>query len=305
MPIEWAIILMVGGSDAILLATTSFRVDTSPELQILAGSIVLVVVLVICRRWKTFPRTTHRLAHLTGTVLVLTLFTNAASILSYVLTGLLPLPRWDAALAIGDHALGLNWLDMCQWFIRHPAIEASAHVVYKSLGPEMLILFFALELLGHHDRARTFLRWVLVATIAAIGFGILMPAAGPVVYYHLPVPSGTVYISQMAGLRDGTFRTINPFDSEGLVVFPSFHTVLAVLCACAAWPVRILKIPSLALSLLIILSSPFEGGHYFVDIFAGIILAALTISLPGFIFGGSWLLKKNTRPVEAPVFASK
>jgi membrane-associated phospholipid phosphatase len=306
MPIEWAIILVVAVSDAILLAETSFRLEASSELRIVAGSIVLAVVLVICRRWRSFPRTTNRLGHLTRTVLALVLFTNAASVLSYILTGILPLPRWDGALATADRALGLNWLDMCQWFVRHPAIEANAHTVYLSLGPEMLFLFFALELLGHHNQARAFLLLFVVSVIAALSIGILIPAAGPVVYYHLPVPSGTVYISQMADLRNGTLRTINPFDSEGLVVFPSFHTVLAVLCAYAARPLRILKIPLLALNLLIILSSPFEGGHYFIDIIAGIILAALIISVPGYALSGIWRrLKKNMRHGDAPVFASK
>ena len=302
MPIEWAAILVVAVSDAILLAETSFRLDASPELTILAVSIVLAVVFVYCR-WRPIPR----LAHLARTGLALVLFTNAASILSYILTGILPLPRWDGALATADHALGLNWLDMYQWLTRHPAIEAGAHAVYMSLGPEMLILFFALELLGHHNQATAFLRWFIVSAIATIIIGILIPAAGAVVYYHLPVAPNTVYISQMADLRNGTLRTINLGDSsQGLVVFPSFHTTLAVLCIFAARPLRILKYPLLALNLLIILSSPFEGAHYFIDIIAGIILAALTISLPGYILTGiRRRLKKNIRHADVPAFASK
>jgi membrane-associated phospholipid phosphatase len=302
MPIEWAAILVVVVSDAILLAVTSFRLDASPELAILAVSIVLTVVFVYCR-WRRIPR----LAHLARTGLALVLFTNAAAILSYILTGILPLPRWDGALATADHALGLNWLDMYQWLTRHPAIEASAHAVYLSLGPEMLILLFALELLGHHNQARAFLRWFIVSAITTLGIGILIPAAGAVVYYHLPVAPTTVYVSQMADLRNGTLRIINLSESsEGLVVFPSFHTTLAVLCIFAARPLRILKIPLLALNLLIILSSPAEGAHYFIDIIAGIILAALTISLPGYILIGNWRgLKKNIRHSDAPVFSSK
>jgi membrane-associated phospholipid phosphatase len=62
----------------------------------------------------------------------------------------------------------------------------------------------------------------------------------------------------------------------------------------------------LALNLLIILSSPAMGGHYFIDIIAGIILAALTVSLPGYILSGMRRrLKKNMRHADAPVFASK
>jgi membrane-associated phospholipid phosphatase len=301
MPIEWTIILVVAVSDVILLAETSFRLEASPQLRILAGSIVLAVVFVYCR-WRRVPR----LAHLARTMLTLALFTNAAAILSYILTGILPLPRRDGALATADHALGLNWLEMYQWLTRHPAIEASAHAVYMSLGPEMLILLFALELLGHHNQARAFLLWFIVSATATIFIGILIPAAGAVVYYHLPVAPTTVYVSQMAGLRNGTLRTINPFDNQGLVVFPSFHATLAVLCMFAARPLRILKYPLLALNLLIILSSPAEGAHYFIDIIAGIILAALTISLPGYILSGiRRRLQKNMRHADAPVFASK
>jgi hypothetical protein len=84
------------------------------------------------------------------------LFTNAVSILSVILTGILPLPTWDGALATADHALGLNWLDMYQWLTGHPAIEAGAHTVYMGLGPEMLILFVALELLATTTRQGNF-----------------------------------------------------------------------------------------------------------------------------------------------------
>ncbi|MGC2224999.1 MAG: phosphatase PAP2 family protein [Methylocella sp.] len=219
-------------------------------------------------------------------MLTLALFGNAASILNFILTGILPLPRWDGAFAAADHALGLNWLDMYHWLTRHPAIEASAHTVYMSLATEMLILLIALELLGHHDQARAFLRWFMVSLIATIGIGALIPAAGAVVHYHLPVASTTGYVAQWADLRNSTLRTINPCDNQGLVIFPSFHAALAVLCVCAARPLRILKIPLLVLNLFIILASPAMGGHYFIDIFAGIILAALTMRLPGHILTG-------------------
>ncbi|MGA9214841.1 MAG: phosphatase PAP2 family protein [Methylocella sp.] len=306
MPIEWAIIMVAAISDTILLSETSFRLEPSSQLRILADLVPLAVVFVICRRWRSFPRITHRLANLIRTVFTLVLFTNAAVILNFILTGILPLPRWDGALANADRALGLNWLEMYQWLTRHPAIEASARAVYMSLGPQMLILLFALELLGHHNQARALLLWFMVSAIATVGIGVLIPAAGPVVYYHLPVAATTGYVSQWADLRNGTLRTINPLNNQGLVVFPSFHASLAVLCACAAWPLRILRYPLLALNLLIILSSPAMGGHYFIDIFAGIILAALTVGLPGYILSGiQRRLKKNMRQAEAPAFASK
>jgi membrane-associated phospholipid phosphatase len=306
MPIEWAIILVAVVADAILLAETSFRLEASPQLKILADLIPLAVAFVICRRWRRFPRITERLAHLIRTIFSLALFANAMVILSFILTGILPLPTWDGALATADRALGLNWLDMYQWLARHPAIEALARAVYNSLGEEMLILLIALELLGRHNQARAFLLWFIVSAMATTAIGILFPAAGAFVYYHLPVASTTGYVAQWADLRNGTLRTINPLNNQGLVVFPSFHAILAVLCARAAWPLRIVKFPLLALNLLIILASAAIGGHYFIDIIAGIILAALTISLPGYVLNGMpRRMKKNMRHADAPVFASK
>jgi membrane-associated phospholipid phosphatase len=279
MPVEWAILLAVVVSDAVLLAETSFRLEASSQLRILAGLTVLVLVFVYCRRKRL-----TRVAHFTSSNFALVLSTNASAILMFILTGLLPLPRWDGALAAADHALGLDWLTMDRWLAHYPAVETTAQAVYLSLGPETLILLIALELLGHHNQARTFILGFIVSAIAAIGIAVLIPAAGPAVYYDLPIPATTRYVSQMAGLRDGTLRTIDLFDgAEGLVVFPSFHAALAVLCIYAARPLRVLKYPLLVLNLLIILASPAVGHHYFIDIFAGIVLAALTISLSRFL----------------------
>jgi hypothetical protein len=110
---------------------------------------------------------------------------------------------------------------MYQWLTRHPAIEASAHTVYGSLGPEMIILLLALELLGYHNQARVFLLWFMVSAIATVGIGILMPAAGAFVYYHLPEASSAGYVAQWAGLRDGTIRTFNPFEEDWRSFLPS------------------------------------------------------------------------------------
>jgi hypothetical protein len=87
MPTEWAIILVIAITDAILLAETSFRLEASPELRIVFAWILIAVLFVYCR-WRRLPR----LAHLARTGLALVLFTNTAAILSFILTGLLPLP---------------------------------------------------------------------------------------------------------------------------------------------------------------------------------------------------------------------
>ena len=143
MPIEWAIILVVAISDAILLAETSFRLEASSQLKILADLIPLAVLFVICRRWRSFPRITHRLAHLIRTVLALVLFTNVAVILNFILTGILPLPSWDGALATADRqpeedrAGGVDPVDdssHAEFFVVGPALGVDHGVAVKARG---------------------------------------------------------------------------------------------------------------------------------------------------------------------------
>jgi hypothetical protein len=69
-----------------------------------------------------------------------------------------------------------------------------------------------------------------------------------------------------------------------VAVFPSSHTALAVLGIVAARPLRILKIPLRALKSahhLVLTVLTRRGSALFYRYHAGIILAALTISLTG------------------------
>ena len=65
---------------------------------------------------------------------------------------------------------------------------------------------------------------------------------------------------------------------EGMVSMPSFHTTLAILFIYALRHMRYLLLFSIPLNVTMILSTPTQGGHYLADVFAGLLLSALTIS---------------------------
>jgi membrane-associated phospholipid phosphatase len=86
---------------------------------------------------------------------------------------------------------------------------------------------------------------------------------------HLPI---------FHGLRDGTFRALTAMTAEGIITFPSFHAALAVIFAVALWPVPILlRWIGLALNILMIASTPIDGGHYFIDVIAGIAIGTFCV----------------------------
>jgi membrane-associated phospholipid phosphatase len=70
-----------------------------------------------------------------------------------------------------------------------------------------------------------------------------------------------------------TFRS----QGAGIVSFPSFHVIWAVLCARALWGFRYLRIPVTVLSGMIILSTLTTGWRYLSDVIAGAIVAGVSI----------------------------
>jgi membrane-associated phospholipid phosphatase len=80
------------------------------------------------------------------------------------------------------------------------------------------------------------------------------------------------------------------FDSHpaiyGVVCFPSFHVIWAILCAAALWTYKPLRVPVALVYGLIILSTMTTGWHYFIDVVAGAVVALLSLK-------ASFLLTRN------------
>src|SRR5262249_14325691 len=83
-------------------------------------------------------------------------------------------------------------------------------------------------------------------------------------------------------LRAGTLRTLDLEHFGGAVTFPSFHAAAAILYAWALWPLRWVRPFSLAVNGLMLVATPIGGGHYLVDVLAGVMVAAGSISAARF-----------------------
>jgi hypothetical protein len=80
----------------------------------------------------------------------------------------------------------------------------------------------------------------------------------------------------VALLRQGP-GYITPDDVRGLIAFPSYHGVLALVVTFYAWPVRWLRWPVLLTNAVVLICTPIQGGHHLVDVLAAFPVAALSI----------------------------
>jgi hypothetical protein len=94
-------------------------------------------------------------------------------------------------------------------------------------------------------------------------------------YHPAIVPATRDPLPIFHGLRDGTFRSLLGEGAEGIITFPSLHAAAGLLFIFALWPVRYLSWIIAALNTVMIASTPIDGGHYFSDAIAGMMIAIL------------------------------
>lgn len=190
----------------------------------------------------------------------------------------LRLPLRDALLARIDAELGINVPRIVAWSHGHWAGHVINHC-YLLLLPMLLAAIFLPALTGRLETAQRFLIANLVAFAIAVPLFALFPALGPWSYFHFAASSTQIDCqAQLSALREsGAYF----FDSQGagIVSFPSFHMLWAVLCAAALWEFRKFRPLTLLVSVMIAASTITTGWHYFIDVLAGAAVAAISLYL--------------------------
>lgn len=184
-------------------------------------------------------------------------------------------PLRDAQLARVDRLLGMPIPTIMMWASQN-WLGRAASVTYFWLFPFMRTAILLPPLAGRSQGAQKFLIANLVMFVLGIPLFTLLPAIGPWYGYHTPArPDQLASQDTMLFLRTSfscEFRM-----PTGIICFPSFHVVWAVLCVYALWSFKLLRIPASALAALIILSTVTTGEHYLLDLAAGALIATASI----------------------------
>jgi membrane-associated phospholipid phosphatase len=242
---------------------------------LIAHVLIIACLLSILsfRRYRQEPRVSQTV----GVMTLLLIFSNAAAVLSYLVVST-NASLIDSTLSAWDRAIGFDWRSLYLWMQNHSLLRSVFHYAYDSLLPQLVFLVLFLGFTARFEKLRAFIEIFIVSSLATIFISGLVPAAGPWKVGAVGSQVDTQLVSNFEPLRDGTLRTIDLLNMQGLISIPSFHTVLAVLIAYTMWrtPVAYLF---LVLNAATIISTPTAGGHYLVDILAGAVLVVTAIVL--------------------------
>jgi len=120
-----------------------------------------------------------------------------------------------------------------------------------------------------------------------VAFWVVFPNLGALpLHYAQGTPDPTFGLAmskaeamQQLALFAGPVPTLRFSDLMGIIGCPSFHTVMIVLTIYALWEFRFARMVALACNFLVLLSIPADGGHHFIDVAGGLLVALVPIAL--------------------------
>ncbi len=184
-------------------------------------------------------------------------------------------PMADEWLKSADSMFGLSAQAMVAWLARFGVSLEPLHVIYHSSFPQIALSVLLLSVVGRRLEVwrLSFLFLATLLSCAVISFAI--PAYGsfidaaPSTIAALPPGAGTFAFGSVERLQSADVVVLGLYDLGGVITFPSFHTIMALLAIQAWWWNRALRLPVLGWNCMVIFSTLPMGGHYFVDLVAG------------------------------------
>lgn len=199
----------------------------------------------------------------------------------------LDMPLTDPMLARMDAAIGFDWVAFTRFVDRSRLASLILGLGYSSFSFQLLFLPALLCIARLPARAYQLILAYFVLCALSAAIGIFFPAVGAYVTHgmdpasldHVSGKFGHFFLASFHAVRGEAGFSLGIDNVAGILTFPSVHAGVAALCAWAAWPSRGLRWPFLILNLIMAVSAITHGAHYLVDIFAGGLVAALTVRL--------------------------
>ncbi len=213
-------------------------------------------------------------------------FSAAGCIFSYLVTAT-NMPLIDQQLVQLDQRMGFDWHSYIAFVNGQAWLGKLSSLVYQSTLYQIAFAMLILPLMGQIERCRELTLNVMFSSLGCVLVSGLLPSAGALGHFqpdaafymqNAPVVD-LAYKQAFFDLRQGLTTHLSLRDVHGLIAFPSYHVGLSVIVVFAFRGVTGWFWPILCLNLLVILSTPIDGGHHLSDAVGGFILALATSAL--------------------------
>jgi membrane-associated phospholipid phosphatase len=286
----WGTIGLIGLTMIAATFLTPLRIEWHSFLAPVSCGVIIAAAGWFYRSVRNEPR----LAEVLISTSQIIAFAAVGAPLSY-LAATAGFPLQDALFDSWDREwLHLDWTPLMQMIAERPNLRLVLLLAYSSFAVQTVTTVFALGVAGRIASLKTFIVAFIGTTLITIAISAVLPSVGPWVFLDLHaatangfLPTSSTSWPVFLGLRDGTFHTIHGMNSEGIITFPSLHAALGILFAAALWRIKGIKWAGLLINGLMLVSTPAYGSHYFVDVIAGVALAALCWIAAARFFGAN------------------
>jgi membrane-associated phospholipid phosphatase len=275
----WTLVAMVAAIIVAAPFVSNFYIEWPKFAAPIGACLALAAAGWFYTRW----RPDERLASGCLSTAQVIAFASVGAPLSY-LAASANLPLLDHVYDALDRAMGLDWRAMLDWMNAHPILFDVLRPIYLSLTFQMTAAVLCLGFTGRYVWLRVYTLSFIFAALITIAMSAVLPAIGVWPHYGLTaadsphvLPTVSTSWPVFHGLRDGSFRALVAVGSEGIITFPSLHAALAVILIFALWPIPKLRWVILAVNTVMLVATPVDGSHYFIDVIAGIAIAVLAV----------------------------
>ncbi|WP_217578636.1 phosphatase PAP2 family protein [Mesorhizobium sp. GbtcB19] len=195
-------------------------------------------------------------------------------------------PLMDGAMAAMDRSIGFDWPAVVEAANSSPLLASVLVASYASVLYQVpLVLIFHASMSGQ-ARFFEFAATLVVALFMTTTMSMLVPTAGAYSYYqpqassysHFTAVGGFAHLETLHKLRSLAPYEFTMREMVGLVSFPSFHTSLGILVVFALRR-TFLFWPAVLVNTAMIAATVPEGGHHFMDVVGGAVIAVISIGL--------------------------
>lgn len=182
-------------------------------------------------------------------------------------------PLQDTALSRADATIGFDWLSRGNFLAARPLLLKVTNWSYSSYAWQPLIIIPLLAILKPRKCNSELFLSLLLAMALTLVIATFVPAIGPAdALGFRPEPAPVIRALHAS-------PTAQVLKYTGVVTFPSFHTIMAILFTFACRSIRFVFPAAVCLNLLMLVSVPLAGDHYLVDMIAGTIVALTAINV--------------------------